>query len=100
MAATFGEKKFFLKITEYIAYVPYGWKISTERQEIEANLCFSIFDKNSKIQNGRHIWGEEFFFKNANSTFLMYPVGRNFWQNIENSKWLPYLGEDFFFNWQ
>ena len=23
-------------------------------KEIEANLCFAIFDKNSKIQNGRH----------------------------------------------
>ena len=23
-------------------------------KEIEANLCFAIFGKNSKIQNGRH----------------------------------------------
>ena len=34
-------------------------------KEIEANLCFSIFGKNSKIQNGRHFWGEEFFFENC-----------------------------------
>ena len=31
-------------------------------KEIEANLCFSIFGKISKIQNGRHFWGEEIFF--------------------------------------
>ena len=34
-------------------------------KEIEANLCFSIFGKNSKIQNGRKI---------AKSTLLRYPV--------------------------
>ena len=28
-------------------------------KEIEANLCFAIFGKNSKIQNGRHFWGGE-----------------------------------------
>ena len=32
-------------------------------KEIEANLCFAIFGKNSKIQNGRHIWGGENFLK-------------------------------------
>ena len=31
---------------------------------IEAILCFAIFGKNSKIQNGRHFWGGENFFKN------------------------------------
>ena len=31
-------------------------------KEIEANLCFSIFGKNSKIQNGCHFLGEENFF--------------------------------------
>ena len=25
-------------------------------------LCFCIFGKNSKIQNGRHFWGQEIFF--------------------------------------
>ena len=47
-------------------------------KEIEANLCFSIFGKNSKIQNGRHFWGEENFLKIANSTFLRYRVCRKF----------------------
>ena len=37
---------------------------------MKANLCFSIFGKNSKIQNGHHFWGEEIFLKIANSTFL------------------------------
>ena len=36
--------------------------LSRTVKEIEANLCFSIFDKNSKIQNGRHMWEEEIFF--------------------------------------
>ena len=44
-------------------------------KEIEANSCFSIFGKNSKIQNGRHFWEEENFLKIAKSTLLRYPVG-------------------------
>ena len=32
-------------------------------KEIEANLCFSIFSKNSKIQNGCHFWGGKIFGK-------------------------------------
>ena len=28
-------------------------------KKIEANLCFSIFGKNSKIQNGPHFWLEK-----------------------------------------
>ena len=32
-------------------------------KEIEANLCFAIFGKNLKIQNGRHFRGGEIFFK-------------------------------------
>ena len=47
-------------------------------KEIEANLCFAIFGKNSKIQNGRHFWGGEIFFKITKSTMLRYPVGRKF----------------------
>ena len=52
--------------------------LSRTVKEIEANLCFAIFGKNSKIQNGRHFWGEEIFLKIANITFLRYPVGRKF----------------------
>ena len=35
--------------------------LSCTVKEIEANLCFAIFGKNSKIQNGRHFWGGENF---------------------------------------
>ena len=48
---------------------------------IEANLCFTIFGKNSKIQNGRHFWGGENFLKIAKNTSLRYPVGRKFRRN-------------------
>ena len=34
-------------------------------KEIEANLCFAIFGKNSKIQNSRHFGGGENFFENC-----------------------------------
>ena len=47
-------------------------------KEIEGNLCFAIFGKDSKIQNGCHFWGGENFLKIAKGTFLRYPMGRNF----------------------
>ena len=50
-------------------------------KEIEANSCFAIFGKNSKIQNGRHFWGAENFLKITKSTMLKYPVGRKFRRN-------------------
>ena len=37
--------------------------LSRTVKEIEGNLCFAIFGKNSKIQNGRHFWGGEIFWK-------------------------------------
>ena len=55
--------------------------LSSTVKEIEANFCFSIFDKNSKIQNGRHFLEEENFLKTAKSTLLRYPVGRKFRRN-------------------
>ena len=55
--------------------------LSRTVKEIEANLCFAIFGKNSKIQNGRHFWGGENFWKIAKITFLRYPVGRKFRRN-------------------
>ena len=42
--------------------------LSRTVKEIEANLCFSIFGKNLKIQNGHHMWEEEIFLKIANGT--------------------------------
>ena len=49
--------------------------LSRTVKEIEANSCFAIFGKNSKIQNGHHFWGGEIFLKMAKSAFLRYPVG-------------------------
>ena len=39
--------------------------LSRTVKEIEANLCFANFAKNSKIQNGCHFWGGENFLKNC-----------------------------------
>ena len=49
--------------------------LSRTVKEIEAILCFAIFGKNPKIQNGRHFWGGEIFLRIAKSTFLTYPCG-------------------------
>ena len=81
MAAIFGEGKFFFKLPR-VQYSDTLWvetfdKIALSRtvKEIEGNLCFAIFGKNSKIQNRHHFWGGEIFFKIAKSTMLRYPVG-------------------------
>ena len=55
--------------------------LSRTVKEIQAILCFAIFGKNSKIQNGRHFWGGENFLIIGNSTFLRYPVGEKFRRN-------------------
>ena len=55
--------------------------LSRTVKEIEANLCFAILGKNSKIQNGRHFWGGENFLKIAKITFLRYPTGRKLRRN-------------------
>ena len=39
--------------------------LSRTVKEIEANLCFAIFGKNSKIQNGCHFWGGENLLENC-----------------------------------
>ena len=84
MAAIFGEGKIFGKLqrlhcldtlcVENFAEIA----LSRTVKEIEANLCFAIFGKNSKIQNGRHFSGGENFLKITKSTMLRYPVGRKF----------------------
>ena len=33
--------------------------LSRTVKEIEGNLCFAIFGKNSKIQNCHHFWGKK-----------------------------------------
>ena len=71
MAAIFGESKIFGKLPK-IHCLDTLWfenfdEIARSRmvQEIEGNLCFSIFGKNLKIQNCRHFWGGESFFENC-----------------------------------
>ena len=75
----FWEEENFLKIAKstFLRYprYPMGRKFRQNRssrmvKEIEANLCFAIFGKNSKIQNGRHFWGGEIFLKITESAFL------------------------------
>ena len=74
--------------------------LSRTVKEIEANLCFAIFGKNSKIQNGRHFWGGENFWKIAKSTFLRYPVGRKFRRNRSISHGLEDMSTFAFFSIQ
>ena len=87
MAAIFGEGKIFKKLPRVqcsdTLWVENFDEIALSRtvKEIEAILCFAIFGKNSKILNGRHMWGGENFLKIAKSTFLRYPVGRTFRRN-------------------
>ena len=87
MAAICGEGKIFGKL-QRVHFLDTRWveniaKIALSRtvKEIEGNLCFAIFGKNSKIQNGRHFWGGENFWKIAKSTFLRYPVSQKFCPN-------------------
>ena len=71
MAAIFGEGKIFCqKLQNKICFISLDtlWvenfdeiALSHTVKEIEANLCFAIFGKNSKIQNGGHFWGGENF---------------------------------------
>ena len=77
MAAIFGEGKIFGKL-QRVHFLNFD-EIALSRtvKEIEANLCFAIFGKNSKIQNGRHFWGGENFLKIAKSTFLKFRRNRS-----------------------
>ena len=78
MAAIFGEGKIFGKL-QRVNFDEIA--LSRTVKEMEANLCFAIFGKNSKIQNGRHFWGGEIFLKIAKITLLRYPVGWKFRRN-------------------
>ena len=71
MAAILGEGKFFWKL-QRLHSLDTLWvenfdeiTLSHMVKEIEGNLCFAIFGKNSKIQNGRHFGGGEIFFENC-----------------------------------
>ena len=84
MAAIFGEGKIFGKLPR-VQCSDTLWvenfdeiALSGTVKEIGGNLSFAIFGKNSKIQNGRHFWGGENFWKIAKIAFLRYAVGRKF----------------------
>ena len=87
MAAIFAEGKIFGKLKRVhcldTLWVENFDEITLSRtvKEIEAILCFAIFGKNPKIQNGRHFWGGEIFLKIPKITFLTYPVGRKLRRN-------------------
>ena len=70
--------------------------------EIEANSCFAIFGKNSKIQNGKiQSFGEgKIFLKIAKSIFLRYLVGRKFRRNRSISRGLGDMSTFAFFSIQ
>ena len=79
MAAICGEGKIFGKL-QRLHSLDTLWvenfdeiAISSTVKEIEANLCFAIFDKNSKIQNDRHFGGE--FFENWQEYNSQIPCG-------------------------
>ena len=91
MAAIFGKRKIFFKLPR-VHFLDTLWVENFNEitlfctvKEIEANLCFAIFGKNSKIQNGRHMWGWDNFLKIAKSTLLRYPLGRKFQRNCSIS---------------
>ena len=69
MAAIFGEGKIFWKL-QRVHSLDTLWvenfdeiALSHTVKEIEGNLCFAIFGKNSKIQNGRHFGEGKIFWK-------------------------------------
>ena len=49
--------------------------------EIQAVLSFTIFVKNSTIQNDRHFWKEEKFLRIQQSILHIYLVGQKFCRN-------------------
>ena len=87
MAAIFGEGKFFKKLPR-VQCSDTLWvenfdeiALSGTVKEIEGNLCFAIFGKNSKIRKWPPFLGRGKFLEIAKSTMLRYPVGRKFWGN-------------------
>ena len=87
MAAIFGEGKILGKLPRVhcsdTLWVENFDEIALSRtvKEIQAILCFGIFGKKSKIQNGRHFWGGENVLKIPKSTLLRNPGGRKFRRN-------------------
>ena len=67
----FARKFFFENWHGYSAEIPCGSKFSLK----SLYLCFAIFAKNSKIQNGRHFWRDKNFFQNWDNYSAEIPCG-------------------------
>ena len=114
----------FLRIEQSILHIyPVGQKFRRNRSISHglgdtSNFKFTIFVKNSKIQNGRHFWKEETFLRIEQSILYMHPAGQKFRRNhsishglgdtsnfkfyqfcqkLQNSKWPPILERGNFF---
>ena len=72
---------FFKNWVNYSAEIPYGSKISSKSLYLAAYLCFAIFVKNSKIQNGSHFWQDKHFLKIGFPTLQRYPMIQKFCRN-------------------
>ena len=113
----FWKEEKFLKNGQSILHICGGQKFHRNRSISHglgdiAILSFTIFVKNSKIQNGHHFWKEEKFLRIEQSILHIYPMGQKFRRNrsishgsgdtsnfkfyhfcqkFENSKWPPFL---------
>ena len=121
MAAIFGERKFFWKLQRVHSldtlWVENFDEIALSRtvKEIEANSCFAIFGKNSKIQmaaifgEGKFFWklqrlhsSDTLWVENFDEMALSRTV-KEIEGNLcfaifgKNSKWPPFLGRANFF---
>ena len=125
MATIFGKRKikkwlpyvvtgnFFLNCQEYTAQIPCESKISCTVKEIEGNLCFAIFGKNSKwppflgrgkffLKLPRVHFSDTLCVENLDEITLSRTV-KEIEANLcfaifgKNSKWPPFLGRGIFF---
>ena len=79
------KQKFFQNWDNHSAEISCRSKISSKSLYLARFsrffLCFAIFAKNSKIQNGRHFLREIFCLKIGMATLQRYPVGQKFRRN-------------------
>ena len=87
MATIFGKTNIWVN---YSAEIAYGHKISRTVFKIQAFLCFTIFVKNLKIQNGRQFWRDKHFLAVGLTTLKRYPMGQKFRRNSSISQFLGY----------
>ena len=81
MAAIFGKLELLLCRDTLWVKNFVKFTLSSTFFEIEAFLCFAIFAKNLKIQNGRHFGRDKYFLKIGMATLQIYPAGQKFCRN-------------------